>query len=153
MLGPHFIVSEGGDYQRRQVRDAAAYEPHEVEGGRVRPVDVLDHKRYRGRGTREATLDGREELVRLSSRRERFRQVRPRVHRDVDERAKGTWSRERVAAADEHVGPPCRPPCELGHEGGLACPSLCTEKHERTPTLRGGPQPLAQLLQESVPFK
>jgi hypothetical protein len=138
------VVAVGGDQHRLEGRDAAPQELDGVQGGLVRPVQVLDHV-DRGSGQLEILEQAGEWHGRAVGGLPKAGETASRMGGDFLKRPERRGGRQRIAAAPQDTLAPAMGRCEMFEKRRFAETRFAADQHD--PTLPG-PQILRALLQD-----
>jgi hypothetical protein len=129
MIRRQLVVTEGEHDQRSEALDPTPHERQHVEGGTVRPMDVLDDP-HRPPHPCKLCPDGLEQLG-ASARTQRLPERRRGLNREVVHRAERPRHEEVVAPApdDPHMARSALR--ERSYKRGLADPGLAGDEHDR----------------------
>jgi hypothetical protein len=123
------VVAIGAEHERRRRVGLPGQQPHDVEGGLVGPLQVLEDEDRR-RAARELAQQRAGHLVRPRVARRGVSQVAAGLLGDVDERPQRARREERVARAPKDPRGPAVLVDEAPCERGLAGAGLAGDEHE-----------------------
>ena len=128
MGAPELGVAVRDDDQGGGPFDPAREQAHEVEGGLVGPVEVLEHDDA-GRRTAQLGQERREDVAGAAAAVDDLGQLAAGLHRDVDDGPERARRLQRLAGP-RHDAHPVQAAAERAQQGGLADPCFAADEQQ-----------------------